>query len=96
MKPETLDKISKDFDRLENVDFVEGETLTVKDAIDFMKAGIVYELYEVDYSDDEGVTMVREYANALETLSTKNPADKVSIYWHPMGAFVIKDESEEY
>lgn len=94
MEKATLIKIKKDFDRLGDVDFEEGETLTVKDAIDLMKASIVYELYEVDYRDDEGSTMVREYANALETLSTKNPEDKVTIYWHPMVSFIIRDGEE--
>ena len=94
MEKATLIKIKRDFDRLGDVDFDEGETLTVKDAIDLMKASIVYELYEVDYRDDEGATMVREYANALETLSTKNQEEKVTIYWHPMGAFVIKEGEE--
>lgn len=94
MEKQSIAKIRKYVDKLSDVDYDEGATMTVSLAIELMKAGIVYELYEVTDNDDNGAEMVKQYAEAIDQLSLKNPADKVTIMYHPMGAFVIKEGEE--
>lgn len=95
MKPETFARISKDFDELGDVDFNEGEVMVVKDAIRLMRASVVYQMTEVEDEDDNGAWMLENYADAIKTLSEKDPEAKVKIYWAEMGAFIIRDEGEE-
>lgn len=95
MRSETWKTICKNVKKLGDLDFDEGERLVVKDAIELMKASIVYQLYEVGYEDDNGAYMVGLYTDVIEVLSKKNPDDEVEINWHPMGGFIVSEDIEE-